>query len=272
MSDRTQSTFLSGVTNRRSNTSRVDRESEQDVYIDEDEEDVYSELGPPELPPKNSLDVSNESKTTQIHLHLGCLNSQAQRTVIIHIPESFEKSCSWTANSKVVEENRNSITDNNTNCYLEISSATETVVGTTSSTPIAIPIQAMPSHFSQGSSGHSLHIVLPESFAATIPTEVVGAQSNQPTQHLLSNPLMSNPHLKLNHIETEVAEEINPGGDIDCSVVIHMDQAKQLQSGSQPNSKSEISLKIGQSEELPGLGEQPIAVGDDSDYGVFVVS
>ena len=272
MSDRTQSTFLSGVTNRRSNTSRVDRESLQDVHSDEDEEDVYSELGPPELPPKNSLDVSNESKTTQIHFHLGSSNSQAKRTIIIHIPESFEKTCTWTANSKVEEDNRDNITDTNTNCYEEIYSTTEAAVGATSSTPIAIPIQAMPSHFSQGSSGHSLHIVLPESFAATIPTEVVGAQSNQPTRHLLSNPLMSNPHLKPNHIETEVAEEIIPGGDIDCSVVIHMDQAKQLQSGSQPNSKSEISLKIGQSNELPGLGEQPIAVGDDSDYGVFVVS
>ena len=271
MSDRTQSTFLSGVTSRRSNTSVVDRESLQDVHSDE--EDVYSELGPPELPPKNSLDVSNESKTTQIHFHLGSSNSQAKRTIIIHIPESFEKTCTWTANSKVEEDNRDNITDTNTNCYEEIYSTTEAAVGATSSTPITVPIQAMPSHSPQVSSGHSLHIVLPgESFAATAPTEVVGAQSNQPTRHLLSNPLMSNPHLKPNHIETEVAEEIIPGGDVDCSVDVHMELAKQLQSGSQPNSQSEISLMTGHSEELPGLGEQPIAVGDDSDYGVFVVS
>lgn len=241
--------------------------NDNDTGIVDASDDDYEELGPPDLPPPNSAPSSKNSQVIvpHIHLHLGSVPGISQglpQTFVVQIPEVMnqnvtpklraEPPSSSPAHGEVIEQGSS---DNSEELNTpEKDEGCKTNRDMTSSSPIMIPVQALPSTSHQGSSGHSLYILsLPDNF--TPPSNTVVAVPPRSDSQLLTQPypLTCSPPGALLQSE-EVSAEITSYADN----VHQMLSAKSDRNTSQRNTQT--------------LDSPSLHSGSYSDYGDLVVN
>lgn len=178
---------LSGSTNIRGMVMEQEA-SLTDTHGEFEPDNVYEEMGPPDLPPQNPVpNPANDHliKIPQIHLHLEIVQSHSEghpQSVVVQLPDNMDQNVIATPTAKppsvtsthdeAVEQGHPENSDE-LNTTQKDGGCGKNDKDVESSSPIMIPVQALPSTSHQGSSGHSLYIFsLPDSFLLTSNTAV----------------------------------------------------------------------------------------------------